>query len=107
MAKSLSELKRLQRGQFTRLTREELVESYLAIPEPDEEPLRTLTTKFEELMKEVAEIRRVMTAPDSLMNKKIGELQDQVKKQAEVINKQQRYLEALDRRERENNIIVT
>ena len=58
-------------------------------------------------MKEVVEIKRAMTAPDSLINQKIGSLQDQVKKQGEIISKQQRYLESLDRKERENNIIVT
>ncbi|KAG0713455.1 Gamma-butyrobetaine dioxygenase [Chionoecetes opilio] len=44
---------------------------------------------------------------DSNINKKIDGLQDQVKKQAEVIVKQQRYLETLDRRDREKNIVVT
>lgn len=107
MAKSLNELKRLQRGQLTRLTKEDLIDSILAIPDTNEEPLRTLTTKVEELMKEVVEIKRAMTAPDSLINQKIGSLQDQVKKQGEIISKQQRYLESLDRKERENNIIVT
>ena len=107
MARSLNELKRLQRGQLTRLSKEDLIDSILAIPDTNEEPLRTLTTKFEELMKEVVEIKRAMTAPDSLINQKIGSLQDQVKKQGEIISKQQRYLESLDRKERENNIIVT
>lgn len=58
-------------------------------------------------MKEVGNYKWVMTALDGYIHQKMGKLRDQVKKQAEVISKQQQYFEALDRRERENNIIVT
>ena len=107
MAKSLINLRKLQRNQLTRLTKEELIESILTQPEPNEGLVRDLTEKVNELVSEIAELKQAITAPDSFINKRYDELQRQVDKQADIIPKQQRYLEFLDRKERENNIIIT
>lgn len=107
MAKSLSELRRLQRGQLSRINKEDLIESILAAPDPSEGLLQDMAEKFRDLVKEVAGLKQAVTSPDSNINKKVSELQDQVRKQAEVIVSQQRYLEAVNRKEREKNIIVT
>lgn len=106
MAKSLSELKRLQRTQLSRLTKEDLIDSILAAPEPGDGQGQLLQL-VNNLVSEVAELRKAITAPDSSINKKIDQLQTQVEKQGEVIAKQQRYLEAIDRKERERNLIIT
>ena len=107
MAKSLINLRKLQRNQLTRLTKEELIESILTVPEPNEGLVRNLTEKVNELVSETADLKQTITAPDSFINKMYDELQRQVDKQADIIAKQQRYLEFLDRKERENNIIIT
>ena len=107
MAKSLINLRKLQRSQLTRLTKEELIESILTVPEPNEGLVRNLTEKVNELVSETADLKQTITAPDSFINKRYDELQRQVDKQADIIAKQQRYLEFLDRKERENNIIIT
>lgn len=107
MAKSLPELRKLQRNQLTRLTKEELIDSILTAPVQDEVPMQQLADKVNLLVNEINELKNVITSPDSVINVKISALQAQVDKQAEVIASQQRYLEILDRKERENNIIIT
>ena len=62
--------------------------------------------KFQDVVEQVGELKQVITSPDSNINKKISELQDQVNKQADIIAQQQSYLEALAQRERERNLIV-
>ena len=90
MAKFLSELKRLQRSQLSRLTKEELIESILATPDSNEGVLKELIEKFQDLVKEVVELKLAVTAPDSTINKRFDDLQGQVTRQAEIIAKQQR-----------------
>lgn len=51
-------------------------------------------------------MKQAITSPESAINKKVEELQSQVNKQADIIAKQQRYLEHIDRRERECYLIV-
>ena len=82
-------------------------ESILATPDSNEGVLKELIEKFQDLVKEVVELKLAVTAPDSTINKRFDDLQGQVTRQAEIIAKQQRYLEILDRKEREKNIIVT
>ncbi|MPC73120.1 hypothetical protein E2C01_067438 [Portunus trituberculatus] len=60
--------------------------------------------RLNELALDVKELTKVVTAPDSYINKKFEELQAQVNNQAEILAKQQRYLETLDRKEREKTI---
>lgn len=107
MAKSLSELRKLQRTQLTRLTKEDLIDSILAEPERDDGLVQVLMEKLTALVTEVAELKKVVTSPDSVINKKFIALQAQVDKQADVIVKQQRFLETLDRKEREMNLVIT
>ena len=47
-----------------------------------------------------------MNAPDGVINKRLLDLQEQINKQASVLAKQQQFLEVLDRKERERNLIV-
>ena len=107
MAKSLCDLKKMQRNQLSRLNKDELIDSILAAPDPNDGQLLEVTNKLHALVVEVTELRRAVTAPDSNINKRFDQLQAQVDKQAEIISKQQRYLETLDRKEREKNLVIT
>lgn len=107
MAKSLTELRKLQRAQLGRLTKEDLIESILAPPERNDNVLLELTEKINTLVSEVTELKNVINSPDSVINKRFATLQTQIDKQAEVISRQQRFLEIVDRKERETNVIVT
>lgn len=107
MAKPLQELRRLQHNQLSRMTKDELIESILAPPGQDEERMRQLTEKVSVLVNEVTELKNAMMSPDSIMNKRISALQEQVNRQAEVIASQQRFLEVIDRKDRETKIVIT
>ena len=104
MAKALSDLRRIQRSQLSRLTKEDLIDSILTAPEARDEQM---TNKFHTLVNEVADLKKAVTASSTGVNNKIDHLQDQVNKQNEIISKQQRYLEYLDRKEREKNLVIT
>ena len=66
----------------------------------------TLTEKVGNLVTEIASLKTAVTSPESVINKKLENLQAQVDKQAEIISKQQRFLETLDRKERESNLVL-
>lgn len=96
----------MQRGQLSRINKEELIETILS-GQPDEAPgLKALDEKLSAVMVEVAELKTALTSPDSFVTKKFTELQEKIEKQAEIIASQQRFLEMLDRRERETNVVV-
>lgn len=105
MAKSLSELSKLNRGQLVRMTKDDLIESIMSIQGQDETLLLTLTGKLDTLTSEIASLKVAVTSPESVINKKLENLQAQVDKQAEIMSKQQRFLETLDRKERESNLV--
>lgn len=51
-------------------------------------------------------MKAAITSPESLFMKKCVELQEKIDKQAEIIANQQCFLEAIDRREWETNVVV-
>ena len=106
MAKTIPELKKLQRNQLLRWTKEDLIEIILTSPEQSNEQLSTLTTTLNEVISKVTDLKRIINSPDSAINKKFLDLQSQVDQQAQIIAKQQRFLEMLDRKERENNLVI-
>lgn len=105
-AKSFLEMKKMQRSQLTGFTKEELIESILSAPEQEEGQFNTLTTALQNLASEVADLKNAINAPDSIFNKNFTELQLQIDSQAAILVKQQRFLEVLDLKEREKNLII-
>lgn len=93
-AKSISELRRMQRNQLYRVTKEDLIKIILTSPEQGG---GHLTATLHELVREVAELK-VINSPDSTIDKRFLDLQAQVDRQAQLITEQQRFLEMLDRR---------
>lgn len=106
MSKSLAELSKMNRGQLGRMTKDDLIESIMSIQGQDDTLVLTLTGKLDALVAEFASLKTAVTSPESVINKKLENLQAQVDKQAEIISKQQRFLETLDRKERESNLVL-
>ena len=52
------------------------------------------------LVREVAEVKKANAAPNNIINKKIDSLKTQVEEQGTVIFRQPRYLEGINRKER-------
>lgn len=108
MSRPLSELLNLSKRQLNDIIKEELVESLLSARTQDD-PMYAVSTQLTALMKEMAELKSAITSPDGVvgtLKKKVLDLQNQVEKQAETMGRQQRYLEGLDGKERENNIVL-
>ena len=103
----MSDLRKMPRTQLARINKEELIESILAAPDPSERFVQALMERLNTCVSEMKELRKEVAAPDSYINKRYDELKAQVDMQADILIKQQRYLEILDRKERENNLIVT
>lgn len=107
MARTLNELQQMQRNQLTRINKDELVDILVAAQPQDNNTSQAILDRLAELMAEVATLKQAVMSPDSaIINKKVEELQQQVNTQSTIIAKQQRYLESLDRKERECNLIV-
>ncbi len=105
MARPLSELRKMQRNQLKSVNKDELIESILSFQE--DVALQTVTSKLDTLMNEMSDLKKTIATQDSTVLKKITELKSQVDRQAEIIAKQQRYLEMIDRKERECNLVIT
>lgn len=105
MAKRLCDLRKMQRNQLKQVTKDELIDSILASGE-EEGSFKALNDKLGVVMAEVAEMKKANTSAESSLTKKFTELQTQIDKQAEIISTQQRFLEMIDRKEREANIVV-
>lgn len=75
------------------------MDSILSAPETRDYQLLELT--------EVAVLLKAVTASSSGVNYKIDHLQDHVNKQNEIISKQQRHLECLDKKNRGKSLVIT
>ncbi len=95
----------LQRSQLTRKNKEELIEMILASGE-DGTALANINKRMDDVVKAVDALKNIITAQNTMANKNYEELKAQVDKQAEIIAKQQHYLEYLDRKEREGNVVI-
>lgn len=104
-AKSLSDLRKLPRNQLLKINKDDIIESIIAAGEAKDE-LAHISKRFDEIMDEMKTLKDMITSPDSQINKNYAELKSRVDKQAEIMAKQQRFLEALDRKEREANVVI-
>lgn len=97
----------MQRNQLSRINKEDLIDAILSSAEqPGDGGLQVVTAQLNMLVQEVTNLKNVITSQDSAVNKKLNDLQSQVNTQAEIIKKQQRFLEAIDRKERECNLVI-
>ena len=107
MAKSLLYLCQMQRNQLTRINKEDLIEAILSAPErSSDDSLKAVTEQLNTLVQGISDLKKAITSQDSAVNKKVNDLQMQVNTQAEIIKNQQRFLEMLDRKDRECNVVI-
>ena len=95
----------MQRHQLNKVNKDELIESILAAGR-EVEGLPGIMNKFDEVIKEMDSLKALVISPESVINKKITSLESKVEKQADIIFKQQLFLEALDRKERAANLVI-
>ncbi len=102
----LTDLHKMSQHQPNAIRKEELIQSIMNAAEPTVDGHFAVQEQLKSLIEEVSELKKVLTSPNSIINKKIQDLQDQMNKQQEIISKQQRHLETLDRKERECNLVL-
>ncbi len=95
----------MQRTQLARKNKDELIDMILASG-GDDATLADINKRLDDVVKAVDALKNIITSPDSVMNKNYEELKARVDKQAEIIAKQQQYLEYVDRKEREGNVVI-
>lgn len=103
--KQLSDGKVLQRSQLVRKNKEELIDMILASGE-DSSTLTNINKRIDELVKAIDALRNTISSQNMVLQKNYEELKARVDKQGQIIEKQQQYLEHLDRKEREGNIVI-
>ena len=106
MARPLTELSRMQKHQLKTINKDELIESILAYQEPSDSVTKALEDRLSVICTEITDIKQSIVSPESAFNKKISELQMRIDKQDEIIKHQQLFLEHLDRKDRESNVVL-
>ena len=104
--RQLADLQKFSQQQLKTMRKEELIQCILSAPEVVEDVSHEVASKLSALIVEVAEIRKSLTSPDSPINKQVRLLQEQVAKQQDVIVRQQRFLEDIDRKAGECNLML-
>lgn len=74
-----------------------MIDSILSYNE--EEQLHTITGQFASLMQEINELKAMLSSPDSVVNKRLTEMEARIEKQGRIIAAQQQFLEAVDKKE--------
>ena len=103
MAKTIAELRGMQRAQLNKLNKDVIIDSILSSREDDGSQLHN---KLEKISSELAQLRQDVTSPNSAINRKIESMQKQIDQQAKVIKQQQLFLETIDRKERETKLVL-
>lgn len=95
----------LQRSQLTRKNKEELIDMLLASG-GDGTALASINKRMDDLVNAVDALKDTITSQNNVAQKNYEELKVRVDKQQEILAKQQQYLEDLDRKEREGNVVI-
>ena len=104
MATNLTELLSLSKTQRNRLTKEQILELLDKTDNTGDNHI--LVASIATLTSEISQMRQEITEGNKEKDKKITDLEEKVSKLNETVIKQQLYLEQVDRRERERNIVL-
>ncbi len=104
--KSLADLRKLQKHQLNKITKEELIEAILTTEGEEARLIARHDEKLDKIMDELADMRRMIAADQDENKAKIKDLTDTIKKQSEIILHHQLFMEHLDRQKRETNIVL-
>ena len=105
MANSLSDLLKLTRQQLNAIHKTDIID-ILEKSDSTEGNFKTLIDSIANLTTEITSLKTSLNDQKEVTNKQVDELKQKVDKQNEVIAKQQLFLEQLDRRERECNLVI-
>ena len=107
MATNLNDLLKLSRSQLNGYKKEQILDILEAADSSEGNGnIQTLISSIANLTTQITSLQTSMSEHNESNRKQIDELNQRVSKQDEIIAKQQLYLEQLDRKERECNLII-
>ena len=104
MAKSLKDLLKLQRNQLKNVNKDELIDAILAADDAVSNARHD--AKLDKIVKDLTDLRTFITSSENSSKAQIKELTDVITKQSEIILQHQLVLEQIDRKNRENNLVL-
>ena len=108
MPQNLTDLLKLSKAQMNKLGKTELVDILDAAREErgNNQDIPTLIVSITKLTSEVTTLSTALNHHQETTNNQVADLKQQVEKQSEIITKQQLFLEQLDRKDRECNLVI-
>ena len=106
MAKTAAEIMKMGRNQLNRLTKDELVDTLLSSQSSEKTVLAEIHDKLDMIVSDIYDLKRSFAAKLEEAETRITSLEERIAKQDEISERQQRFMERIDRKERECNIIV-
>ena len=103
--KSTEDLRGMDRTKLKAFNKDGLIDIILTIMDKDAQP-PAYDDKIKQIASDIADLKQMMTSPDSPVGRKFAEMQQTIDKQAQAIMQQQRFLEELDRRSRETKMVI-
>ena len=97
---------KLQRNQLKSVNKDELIDAILGADADDAASSARQDAKLDKIVKELSDLRTVITSSENSSKTQIKELTDVIKKQSEIILQHQLVLEQIDRKNRVNNLVL-
>ena len=104
--RSLADIRKMPRAQIKSINKEELIDTILSAADVDVGAVARLEERLVSIATELGELRRTISTSETNTKKKLEDMQEQISKQANIIMQQQLFLEKVDRKERETNMVV-
>ena len=106
MASTLDELLKLTRSQRKAINKDNILDILETAVPPAPGDQTALINSIAKLTTEIIDLKKSLNDSQDATKRQVDELRQQVNKQNEVIAKQQQFLEQLDRKERECNLVI-
>ena len=108
MARPLAEIRSMNKEQSKQINKQDLLASIMADKNTnaDDNTLKEINKKLQDLTQNIAVMRQEALTRDKANEEKMKAMQVTINKQSEILGKQQMYLEGIDRKKREKNMIL-
>ena len=105
-APSLNDLRKLQRNQLNRVKKDDLIEAILSASNESLGVTERLENRLADIAKELTELKQSINSSKGEVDNRIKVMEEKIEVQANIIQQQQKFLENLDRKERETNVVI-
>lgn len=104
--KTIYDLKKLQRHQFSKITKEELIDAILSAVDDEATLMAKQDQKLNRILEELTDIRCKMMEAETKNIAKIKDMEEIIEKQSVIIMQHQLFMEQVDRQKRETNLVM-